>query len=129
MNQEQKNIVEKYWKKYKKKYLVSRITFVVINVFVFTASALLIVLNLFTLKYNDQFPEIKDIFIALAIITGIGTFFISIVSAFQWKEKKQKYNDQIVAISKISEHREEINNEDFFKLIDDLEKILVSDKL
>ena len=129
MNQEPKNIVEKYWKKYKKKYLVSRITFVVINVFVFTASALLIVLNLFTLKYNDQFPEIKDIFIALAIITGIGTFFISIVSAFQWKEKKQKYNDQIVAISKISEHREEINNEDFFKLIDDLEKILVSDKL
>jgi E3 ubiquitin-protein ligase DOA10 len=50
---------------------------------VFTASALLIVLNLFTLKYNDQFPEIKGIFIALAIITGIGTFFISIVSAFQ----------------------------------------------
>ncbi len=129
MNQEQKDIVEKYWKKYKKKYLISRIIFVVINVFVFTASALLIVLNLFTLKYNDQFPEIKDIFIALAIITGIGTFFISIVSAFQWKEKKQKYNNQIAAISKISEHREEINNEDFFKLIDDLEKILLNDKL
>ena len=129
MNQEQKDILEKYWKKYKKKYLVSRIIFVVINVFVFTASALLIVLNLFTLKYNDQFPEIKDIFIALAIITGIGTFFISIVSAFQWKEKKQKYNNQIDAISKISEHREEINNEDFFKLIDDLEKILLNDKL
>ncbi len=129
MNQEQKHIIEKYWKKYKKKYLISRSIFVIINVFVFTASALLIVLNLFTLKYNDQFPEIKDIFIALAIITGIGTFFISIVSAFQWKEKKQKYSEQIAAISKISEHKEEISNEDFFKLIDDLEKILVNNKL
>lgn len=129
MNEEQKGIIENYWKKYKKKYLYSRFLFVSINVFVFTASALLIVLNLFTLKYNDKFPEIKEIFIALAIITGIGTFFISIVSAFQWKEKKQKYTSQIEAISKISENNDQMSNEDFSKLIEDLENALVNDKI
>lgn len=129
MSQEQKNIIESYWKKYKKKYLYSRFLFVSINVFVFTASALLIVLNLFTLKYNNQFPEIKEIFISLAIITGIGTFFISIVSAFQWKEKKQKYTNQIEAISKISEQDKKMTSEDFFKLIENLEASLTNDKI
>ena len=129
MNAEQKNIIGEYWKKYRKKYLYSKAIFVLINVFVFIASALLIVLNLFTLKYNDQFPEVKDIFIALTIITGIGTFFISILSAFQWKEKKEKYNNQIQAISKMSEHNEKMTSEDFFKLIEELEIILINEKI
>ncbi len=129
MNEEQKNIIGEYWKKYRKKYLYSKSMFVLINVFVFVASALLIVLNLFTLKYNDQFTEVKDIFIALTIITGVGTFFISIVSAFQWKEKKEKYNNQILAISKISEHNEKMTSEDFFKLIEELEIVLINQKL
>ncbi|MGL5732748.1 MAG: hypothetical protein ACRCXE_01640 [Metamycoplasmataceae bacterium] len=129
MNQEQKDIIELYWKKYKKKYLHARLLFVFINVFIFAASALLIVLNLFTLKYNDIFPEIKEIFIALAIITGAGTFCISLVSAFQWKEKKNHYNIQIEAISKISEHNEEMSNEEFFELLRVLETSLINEKM
>lgn len=129
MSQEQKDIINQYWKKYKKKYFYSRLLFVSVNVFIFTASALLIVLNLFTLKYNNLFPEIKEIFIALAIITGTGTFFISIVSAFQWKEKKEKYINQIEAISKISEVDEKMTSEDFFKLLEDLEISLINEKI
>lgn len=130
MNKEQKELIEQTWKKYKSKYLWSRIIFVFINVFVFVASALLIVLNLFTLKYNTDFEEIKGIFIALAIITGAGTFFISIVSAFQWKDKKDKYNSQIEAISKIYnyDYKGSINDDEFFKLLDELEITLITEK-
>ncbi|MGL4252337.1 MAG: hypothetical protein ACRCRQ_02190 [Metamycoplasmataceae bacterium] len=129
MTQEQKDIIESYWKKYKKKYLHARLLFVIINVFIFVASAILIVINLFTLRYNDIFPEIKEIFIALAIITGAGTFCISLVSAFQWKEKRNQYNLQIEAISKISEHNEEMSDEEFFELLRVLEASLISEKM
>ncbi|MGL5590683.1 MAG: hypothetical protein ACRDCJ_00465 [Metamycoplasmataceae bacterium] len=129
MTQEQKDIIESYWRKYKKKYLHARLLFVIINVFIFVASAILIVINLFTLRYNDIFPEIKEIFIALAIITGAGTFCISLVSAFQWKEKRNQYNLQIEAISKISEHNEEMSDEEFFELLRVLEASLISEKM
>ncbi|MGL6125041.1 MAG: hypothetical protein ACRC1F_00935 [Metamycoplasmataceae bacterium] len=129
MNNEQKAIIESYWKKYRKKYLHARLIFISINIFIFTASSLLTVLNLFTLRYNDFFPEIKEIFIALAIITGFGTFFISIASAFQWKEQRQKYNNQIEAISKISEHNEEMSSEEFFELMKVLEENLTNEKI
>ncbi|MDK2819653.1 MAG: hypothetical protein KFW07_02335 [Mycoplasmataceae bacterium] len=128
MNQEQKNLIEQAWKKYKIKYLLSKFLFVSINVFIFSASALLIVLNLFTLKYNQNFPEIKGVFISLAVITGVGTFFISIMSAFQWKDKKEKYTNQIIAIAKIYNYKGEINNEEFFKLLDELEITLTNEK-
>ncbi|MGL5204940.1 MAG: hypothetical protein ACRC9F_00340 [Metamycoplasmataceae bacterium] len=129
MNQEQKRIIEQYWKKYKKKHLHAKLLFVFINVFIFIASALLIVLNLFTIRYNDLFPEIKEIFIALAIITGLGTFCISLVGVFQWKEKKNKYNIQIEAISKISEHDEAMSDEEFFELLRILETSLINEKM
>lgn len=128
MNEEQKNLIEQAWRKYKIKYLRSKILFVSINVFIFCASAILIVLNLFTLKYNQNFPEIKWIFISLAIITGAGTFFVSIISAFQWKDKKERYTNQIHAIKKIYNYENEMSNEEFCKLLDELEITLIHEK-
>jgi len=127
MELEYKAKIETIWKIYHKKYLISKFWFVSINVFSFSASALLIIINLFTLKYNTltELGDIKSIFVALTIITGTGTFFISINTVFQFKEKKDKYNRQIQAISKLLEQDQKITNEDFFKLINELEIVLI----
>lgn len=127
MNNEQKNIIQNKWKEYRKKYVVARSWFIAINVFVLVASALLILLNLFTLKYNKvpELQDLKGIFIALAIVTGLGTCFIAISSAFQFKEKKIKYANNIKTISELTENKEPMTNEEFLVLLAEIEERLI----
>lgn len=121
MREENLKKIEAEWVHYRRKYILSQVIFVSINLFVIIASALMIILNLFSLKFNDVFLEIKPFFIAMIAISGASTFCISFAAAFNFKSNRIKYEAQLEVLTKILD---ENNKDDLVNKIVEIEKFI-----
>lgn len=107
------------WKKYRRKYLISQTIFITINLIIIFSTSALLILNLYTIKYNDVYLNVKPFFVALTVISGFSTFMVAISSFLNFKNKKNEYENQIKEIEALLEAK---NQEDIIKHLDELKK-------
>ncbi|VEU70394.1 hypothetical protein [Mycoplasmopsis glycophila] len=82
-------------KKIKKKYWKSRGLFVSLSLIALFVSAATVILNLFSIRFNE-IPELTmDFFVAIAILSVLMTFLISLQSFFNIQARKNTLSDNI----------------------------------
>ncbi|MGX9340666.1 hypothetical protein [Mycoplasma sp. 4044] len=112
---------------YRKKYIISRLTYIVISLVIMIISSLQILLNLFAIRWNET-QLLKDLFLAVAILSAIVAFMQSILLFFDFKGSKevemaklrnlQKLKDEYIAnpesikVSKVANQIYDISKKD-----------------
>ncbi|MBN0919036.1 DUF4231 domain-containing protein [[Mycoplasma] gypis] len=75
---------EEKHKRYRKKYVISRLIYIAISLLIMIISSLQILLNLFAIRWNED-PTLKLLFLIIAILSAIVVFIQSIMLFFDFK--------------------------------------------
>ena len=81
-----------YMKLYKK-YIRSRLWFIILNVLSFVLVASMVILNIYAIKKNP-FPDTIKLYVSIAILTGFVGLLTSLVSFFTLNKNSNKYKEQ-----------------------------------
>ncbi|TPR53379.1 DUF4231 domain-containing protein [Metamycoplasma neophronis] len=76
-------------RKYRYKYLVSRLIYILLGLIIMVISSLQIILNLFAIRWNEDIT-LKTIFLIIAILSSIIVFIQSIMIFFDFKTNKEE---------------------------------------
>lgn len=82
----------------KRKWFVSQFWFFFLNFLAFAITASIIVLNLYAIRLNKD-PDMKRLFVAMAIISGIVTFLTTVVTFFTFRKSAIKANHKLERIA------------------------------
>ncbi|QGZ97636.1 hypothetical protein GE118_02355 [Mycoplasma sp. NEAQ87857] len=108
----------------KNKYFKSKSIFIILSILSISIASLTVVLNLFSIRYNEANNTIMTLFITIAIINVIGTFCVSIQSFFNITNKKNILNENIeqnqLTIKNIQENKD-ITEKDLENIIQTFE--------
>lgn len=83
-NKNMETWVEGKYMKIKYKYLISMYGFIALNILSFAIAAVVIILNLFAIRYNDD-DSTKILFICISALGGFVSFITTIISFFTLK--------------------------------------------
>ncbi|AAT27593.1 hypothetical protein [[Mycoplasma] mobile] len=92
------NQIKEQYKTFKKRYVVGYGIFLTLNIAIFAISSMLVVLNLFAIRLNNNQLS-RPFFIAIAFITGSIAFFSSLNAFFEFKNLHKDLNDRIKMIN------------------------------
>ncbi|TDV24358.1 hypothetical protein BCF59_0320 [Mycoplasmopsis mustelae] len=101
--------------KVRRKFLISKIFFISFSMLSIVLSALIVVLNLYSIRWNEYPEQTMVYFIAMALITSILTFIISIQSFLNISNRKNKIKENIVKTSELIlelEEKTDLSQED-----------------
>lgn len=95
------NSVDQIHKFFKKKEKRSNRIFVLLNLISFSLAALLVILNLFAIRFNpvklNHSPKDNIViwmFVAMSIITGVTAVVTGVMSFFVFRKRAAKYRDK-----------------------------------
>ncbi|MBN3534679.1 hypothetical protein [Mycoplasma procyoni] len=103
----------------KRKVFSSRTIFITLNVLAIIISSLVVVLNLYAIRWNERPVETMDYFVDIAIMSASTTFFLSLQAFLGITNRKNKLKQNIDKIDEIIEMVKEKDNLDQ----DDLDSI------
>ncbi|MCR8612920.1 MAG: hypothetical protein NC236_00335 [Mycoplasma sp.] len=92
-----KNWVEKKYRLLYRKYLISKIWFIALNLISFFLVAAMIILNIYAIRKNP-FQDTKPLYVSLAVLTGFVGFFTSVTSFFTLNRSSNIYRKQLKEI-------------------------------
>lgn len=111
---------EKKYKSVLKKYLVSKFFFIFLSVLTLAVSSAIIILNLYSIRFNEYPLQTMIYFVSIAFISVVVTLLISIQSFFNVTDKisvlEENINTNIKRIEKYKENNE-ITREDIDELM------------
>lgn len=111
---------EKY-KSVLRKYLISKYCFVFLSVLTLVISSIIIILNLYSIRFNEYPHQTMIYFVSIAFISVVVTLLISVQSFFNITDKITVFEDNInTNLKRIDKYKE--NNEITREDIDDLMK-------
>lgn len=111
---------EKY-KSVLSKYLISKYCFVFLSVLTLVISSIIIILNLYSIRFNEYPHQTMIYFVSIAFISVVVTLLISVQSFFNITDKITVFEDNInTNLKRIDKYKE--NNEITREDIDDLMK-------
>ncbi|WP_322935527.1 hypothetical protein RRG37_00625 [Mycoplasmopsis felis] len=101
-----------------KKFIIYRLTFILLSILSIFISSSIVVLNLYSIRWNDFPKQTMAFFFAMSLIASISTFFISFQSFLNITNRKYilkeniAKNDEITSILKDKTEliQEEIDN-------------------
>ena len=92
-------LVDKYYEDLNKKLKTTTMFYSFLNILLFILGAAIIVLNIFAIRMNPGGKADKWLFVIVAILTAITSFFTSFISLFTYRKKNKKLNTQIELIA------------------------------
>ncbi|QDY88621.1 hypothetical protein [Mycoplasma anserisalpingitidis] len=111
---------EKY-KSVLRKYLVTKYCFVFLSVLTLVISSIIIILNLYSIRFNEYPHQTMIYFVSIAFISVVVTLLISVQSFFNITDKITVFEENInTNLKRIDKYKE--NNEITREDIDDLMK-------
>ena len=93
---------EREYKNLRHKYLVSKFSFIFLNVCSILLVSVLILLNIFAIRWNnnDHYKDTKIWFVVIASLNGSVGFFTTLLSFLKVKNKLKKLAIALVAMNK-----------------------------
>ncbi|MBU4691279.1 DUF4231 domain-containing protein [Mycoplasma zalophi] len=110
---------------YRKKFIISRLIYILIAITIMVISSLQILLNLFAIRWNSE-PTLKLLFLIIAIISTIVVFLQSVLLFFDFKNSREKNLAKLRSIQQLKENYlknpEEFNISQMANAIYDIDK-------
>ncbi|MCU4117349.1 DUF4231 domain-containing protein [Mycoplasma zalophi] len=110
---------------YRKKFIISRLIYILIALTIMIISSLQILLNLFAIRWNSE-PTLKLLFLVIAIISTIVVFLQSVLLFFDFKNSREKNLAKLRSIQQLKENYlknpEEFNISQMANAIYDIDK-------
>ncbi|AKF41246.1 hypothetical protein MCANUFG4_00758 [Mycoplasmopsis canis UFG4] len=106
-----------------KKYLISKWVFITLNLTGIAIAALIVILNLYAIRWNERPSETMHFFVQIALISAFTTFFLGVQAFLNISNKKAKTKQNIQKIEEIInilEKKENIEQED----LDNISEVL-----
>ena len=98
-NQDIETQVNNMFEHLRRKKAISKAVFVGLNISIFSLAALLIILNLFSIRYSPaDDSHTKWMFVALSMVVAASTFITSLLSIFVYRRKSIDRTNQIMMI-------------------------------
>ncbi|CAC13362.1 unknown; predicted coding region [Mycoplasmopsis pulmonis] len=88
------------YKKYNKKFQISRFIFAFLQFIIIVINISLIILNLYSIRYNAFPDETLHFFIIITVLFAIITFFSALIALFNFREKTDELVDKIKIVDK-----------------------------
>ncbi|MGZ9762599.1 hypothetical protein ACXYRQ_03955 [Mycoplasma sp. 394] len=85
-----------------KKYVLWRTIFILLSILSIAVSASVVVLNLYSIRWNSYPNETMATFVAISFISSISTFLISIQSFLNLSNRKNKLRDNLARSNEIT---------------------------
>ncbi|MGZ9755967.1 hypothetical protein [Mycoplasma sp. 6243] len=85
-----------------KKYVLWRTIFILLSILSIAVSASVVVLNLYSIRWNSYPNETMAMFVAISFISSISTFLISIQSFLNLSNRKNKLRDNLARSNEIT---------------------------
>ncbi|MHA3826019.1 hypothetical protein [Mycoplasma sp. BRA285] len=112
--------IQKLKKKSFRKYIFSRGFFVFLNVLAIFIAASIVILNLYSIRFN-KYPDLTMVyFVLIAVISVITTLVVSIQSFFGITDKKTRLKENISNLDDIItalEKKQDLSTEEYDKII------------
>ncbi|WBP84114.1 hypothetical protein [Mycoplasmopsis edwardii] len=115
MKPELQEKIKKVQKKSLKKYLISRWTFIILSLTGIIIAALIVILNLYAIRWNEKPVETMDLFVKIALTSAFTTFFLTIQAFLNISGTKSKVKqnvDKINEIVDLVQNKETLEQED-----------------
>ena len=98
-NQDIETQVNNMFEHIRRKKAISKAVFIGLNISIFSLAALLIILNLFSIRYSPaDDSHTKWMFVALSMVVAASTFITSLLSIFVYRRKSIDRTNQIKMI-------------------------------